>query len=491
MSTQTSYTGKNFIYVPDSNGSDILNGQRVTKIYYGVETEFQVENGKPVPGQARQIMYYYVGGPGDTKIPGAFRDIAAGQKNWNFGFTKPPIFGGGPVFGAAVQNAINSNTNDIRNKIDQSVLSGLAKHKIDPGPLGLGGTPMGVPTANRVIDRNSNLAPAAPPASPAGPAAPSGDTPGPASDGTGTITPGASRIKIAPPSGLVYPEKLKKNGIKEKPGSAQDVIQFEAQKLKERTGAGKGEVFEYDFGDPSYESVDGPVFLPIQSSISDQNSAQWSSDTVDPLGSVLYHASLSAMNSNFSQESVTNAINTGYQKMYSEASKYKGRIQRALAGQAASLGNILARTDNVILNPNMELLFNSPQLRTFNFQFKLSAREKTESDMIKKIIKYFKYHSAVRTEDKLFLKSPDVFSIRYLWWDGTKPTDHPGIGRIKKVCALTNFSVDYTPLGSYMTYNDDGTMVSYTLNMQFQEIIPIYDTDYVTSDKNPYHSIGF
>jgi hypothetical protein len=51
-----------------------------------------------------------------------------------------------------------------------------------------------------------------------------------------------------------------------------------------------------------------------------------------------------------------------------------------------------------------------------------------------------------------------------------------------KYCALQNFSVDYTPLGSYTTY-EDGTMVAYSLSMQFQELVPIYDKDYM--DKDP------
>ena len=109
----------------------------------------------------------------------------------------------------------------------------------------------------------------------------------------------------------------------------------------------------------------------------------------------------------------------------------------------------------------------------------MSARSQTEADKIKKIIKYFKYHMAVRKEQGLFLRAPHVFTIQYC--KGNKE-GHPGINLISptddtKACALTNCSVDYTPLGSYATY-EDGTMVAYTLSLQFQEITPIYDTDY-------------
>jgi hypothetical protein len=89
----------------------------------------------------------------------------------------------------------------------------------------------------------------------------------------------------------------------------------------------------------------------------------------------------------------------------------------------------------------------------------------------------------------LFLRAPHVFTIRYLKGE---TENHPGINQITpqdkdvKACALTNCSVDYTPLGSYMTY-EDGTMVAYTLSLQFQELTPIYDTDY----KDYPHDIGF
>ena len=41
--------------------------------------------------------------------------------------------------------------------------------------------------------------------------------------------------------------------------------------------------------------------------------------------------------------------------------------------------------------------------------------------------------------------------------------DHPSIGKIKD-CALTAINTQYTPDGTYMTYDDDArTMTSYTI----------------------------
>ena len=44
-------------------------------------------------------------------------------------------------------------------------------------------------------------------------------------------------------------------------------------------------------------------------------------------------------------------------------------------------------------------------------------------------------------------------------------------------CALTGTSVNYTPEGAFASY-DRGQPVSVLLSLNFQELEPIYDTDY-------------
>ena len=51
-----------------------------------------------------------------------------------------------------------------------------------------------------------------------------------------------------------------------------------------------------------------------------------------------------------------------------------------------------------------------------------------------------------------------------------------GLNRIK-TCALTGTSVNYTPEGAFASY-DRGQPVSVLLSLNFQELEPIYDTDY-------------
>ena len=47
-----------------------------------------------------------------------------------------------------------------------------------------------------------------------------------------------------------------------------------------------------------------------------------------------------------------------------------------------------------------------------------------------------------------------------------------------KPCACTSFTVNYTPDGSYMTYEGEPSMTSYSIGMSFGEIEPIYADEY-------------
>jgi len=286
---------------------------------------------------------------------------------------------------------------------------------------------------------------------------------------------------------LSYPKKIK---------DEQDKVYFQAVKIKSGKPRGSGDVgsLKFGFGEPEYEPInDGPVVMAIQTGISDQNTVEWNLDSLNAIDAATYNLSLSGMNT--SADQIGSGIKKTIEEILKTAKSTEGPLQRYLAGLAAGVNNILPRTDNIILNPNLELLFQGPQLRPFTFQFKMTARDDKEAIDIKSIIKYFKYHMAVRkTENDLFLKAPHVFIIRYL--KGNIP-GHPGINLIsnptetelKKACALTNCSVDYTPLGSYMTYRE-GTMVSYNLSLQFQEITPVYNTDY-EEEPGKSHPIGY
>jgi len=152
-------------------------------------------------------------------------------------------------------------------------------------------------------------------------------------------------------------------------------------------------------------------------------------------------------------------------------------------GGNVSAGQLLARQTGNIFNPNMELLFNGPTLRSFNFSFKMTPRSAAEARECKNIIRSFKLNMAPKTKGTgsiggsgVFLKTPNVFELRYRKGN----SDHPFLHKFKQ-CFLTNISVNYTSEGVYATY-DDATPISMTIDLTFKELEPIYDVDYDDAD---------
>jgi hypothetical protein len=227
---------------------------------------------------------------------------------------------------------------------------------------------------------------------------------------------------------------------------------------------------------------DGPtIALPMHPGISDSNSVDWGADQLNPLQLVGARAAGGLM------EGLSNldpgaAASKAFAVLRNAASGVVNDVTEAdikayFAGQAVG-ANIFTRATGKVINPNLELLFRGPQLRTFNYNYRFTPRDDDEARVIRSIIRHFKKNMAVKKSNSgLFLQTPNVFELKYIYSSGGQ---HPFLNTIKK-CALTNFNVDYTPDGSYMTYRD-GSMTSYSVSMQFSELTPIYEDDY---DKGP------
>jgi hypothetical protein len=270
---------------------------------------------------------------------------------------------------------------------------------------------------------------------------------------------------------FVYPEGIR--------SSKQDVIKFTMLEYKP-SGVGAFQPAgqsdrKTKNGIPVDRIILGSVVLPIPNNISDTNSMNWGSDDMNAFEAGLAAAAFTG---------ITEGIGEGVQSFGKSMEAFlkddtsKKGFGATFAGAAAAVdGNaILSRAEGAVINPNLELLFNGPQLRPFNFTFKLAAREKKESEQIIKILNFFKRgSSAIRTESNLFLKAPHTFHIQYLHM-GQSGEDHPFIGRIKE-CALQSITTSYTPEGQYATFSD-GVMVSYQITMQFSELEPIFNDDY-------------
>jgi len=215
----------------------------------------------------------------------------------------------------------------------------------------------------------------------------------------------------------------------------------------------------------------GNVILPIPAGISDSNRVRWGEDSLSPEQSFLGDLLSRGITGEDGGAPGALGKGAGYIKENSTTTKeyFKNRYVQAVTGV-----NLLARNEGAIVNPNMELLFNSPSLRSFPFNFRLTPRSEPEAEMVRKIIRFFKQGMSVKkTKGELFLKAPNTFQITY--YNG-QSKEHPYLTKFKE-CALTDFTVNYTPDGNYMTYTG-ASMTAYEISMQFSELEPIFNDDY-------------
>lgn len=234
----------------------------------------------------------------------------------------------------------------------------------------------------------------------------------------------------------------------------------------------------------------GTILLPIPSNIQDGNSVNYTDDSMNSLvGAALGGAEgiMKGIPTAFKDggiegaakylleqsQGALNASGLTLENAQNLVTKYFAGQAVGLFGANVSLNQLLAREGGQVFNPNMELLFNGPTLRNFNFTFKMMPRSASEAEEIKQIIRFFKRGMAPKAgSGNLFLKTPNVFELRYRQGNG----EHQFLHRFKQ-CFLENISVNYTGEGVYSTY-DDGTPVSMNMNLAFKELAPIYDIDY-------------
>ena len=243
-------------------------------------------------------------------------------------------------------------------------------------------------------------------------------------------------------------------------------------------------------GDPKAKDV-FTVELPIPQDINDSNTVTWGDDNMN----IFMLAGISAANMALGQPGLTFERAKEFLSGGADLSAFgldaetQNAVRAAVTGKAIDVmggqirpNSALGRSAGMILNSNLELLFDSVNLRSFPFSINFSPRTPKESEMVRHIIRAFKSSMAAQKgidepggQGGIFLRAPDVFKLRYLH----NGKQHPFLNSFKD-CALTGMTVNYTNAGTYTTY-EDGTPVSIKMNLTFKELNPIYHEDYVDS----------
>jgi hypothetical protein len=245
-------------------------------------------------------------------------------------------------------------------------------------------------------------------------------------------------------------------------------------------GVNVGENFELETARKG--SLVSTIALPIQSTITDQNTVDWKEDRLDFIKGSAARAGIDFIRGGAGGAGKSISDIKAAAAKSAETGAAGEAVGTALL-EGALNANLRSRFAGEVMNPNLELLFNGPALRTFNFTFFMSARSPDEANSIKRIINTFKKNMAPKVAQSIFLKAPNIFEIEYR--NGFTGRAHQSLNRIK-MSALQSMNVDYTPGGTYSTFSDgENTMTAYRMTLQFGELDPVYDRDYDD------HSIGF
>ena len=168
-------------------------------------------------------------------------------------------------------------------------------------------------------------------------------------------------------------------------------------------------------------------------------------------------------------------------------------LAKGITGDTINTGDIFGGISGAIRNPNVEVLFQKMNLRTFDLTFKLVPYDIDESNKIKKIIKVFKKSmlptysigdtkvldtkgSENAAVEASFIKVPKVCKVTYM--RGSK--QHPDLPTYK-MCAITDIGINYTPDGNYAVYKD-GSPVAYELKINFMETKLLFSEEIDTGE---------
>ena len=168
-------------------------------------------------------------------------------------------------------------------------------------------------------------------------------------------------------------------------------------------------------------------------------------------------------------------------ELTAEVLKVKSPITGSLAN---TINNLAERTGQLvaasvsagfgkIINPHKQLLFKGVELRNFTFQYKLVARDATETNTIDYIIRLLRYHMLPDLGDGiadlgggLTLTYPSEFDMAFYMYDGNSPKLNPYLPAIS-TCVLTKMDVTYGE--KEIVSHADGSPVELTLSLSFQE----------------------
>jgi hypothetical protein len=242
-------------------------------------------------------------------------------------------------------------------------------------------------------------------------------------------------------------------------------------------------------GTPSYKtynsSVDkldksglSPILLYMPEDIQTQYSQKWGGAAFGSVAAGLLQTVGTSVDINTALDNIPGVIKSAvFDKLREGINK--------VAGAQISENQILGGVTGSILNPNTEMMYDGPELRTIDLTFKMVARSKKESEDIKKICTTFKKamlpqfggnaSSFFGGEDGggagNLIRVPNICKVTFMFGSNV----HPYLPQYKSM-AISNVAINYTPDGAYATY-ENGSPIATQLKVSLKELKNIFASE--------------
>jgi len=230
------------------------------------------------------------------------------------------------------------------------------------------------------------------------------------------------------------------------------------------------------------EKILAPIILYMPQDVSSDTKANWNGKAFSNLGRSALKATSGKLNDLGKDFSVSQAFNNAIDALKTGTLNVIPGV-----GGNLNLNDVTASTRGVIINPNVEIIFDSPELREFTLKFKLTPHNSGEAEVISAIFKTFKRSmlptfnatATYNTDggDKKEIAGGNTIGVPYMcrvsFMMGSDL--HPYLPQYK-TCAVTAVSANFTPDGAYATY-EDGSPIATELTVSFLETKLIFSEE--------------
>lgn len=159
-------------------------------------------------------------------------------------------------------------------------------------------------------------------------------------------------------------------------------------------------------------------------------------------------------------------------------------VSSAVGGALSKLGvvgedfaRVALQSSGYAQNPQIEVLFETTDVRQFEFTFNFLPRNKAEADEVNQIIRMFRFHSAPEIPSEFggrFFVPPSEFDIEYMFRDGNGNESQNQSLHKFSTCVLESISVNYVGASGQFSTFKDGTPVNIEMVLRFKELEVIH-----------------